>query len=379
MSTKHRPAQSLHQRARKTVRWASILTVANIIVGYAISLYALEVRTGVEGGVRALLEQSWWMPIAAIAFGLGSVLLFNKLLPRRFFRLRTQPALAEVQLPITSRVQREIRQPDSVAGRQLRRIEADREGDDVVVYLHGLGLDAGDFRHLMERSPLASIAPTQYGFNTDEADDPTYTAVDLDTHLTLLLDMVLAGVRTDNRRARITVVGFSSGADLMLLAAERYGDRLAELGIDHVVLLDPNVNRSTTVLSGRLAGLDPEAGLHQLNKISDNASAHDFAFLSMYVAKICRKDLHHLVHHADQVAGEWDVDGTELYFKRLRQLEQHVGHVSTVFSTAYQHLCGDLAKGDANSAPHFPSLGHFELLDHDLLSPIIDPRPKRRE
>ncbi|MEU5874158.1 alpha/beta fold hydrolase [Glycomyces sp. NPDC047369] len=379
MSTKRtRSREGLGQRTRRTLSLAAIAAGLNVVLSYAVSLYTDQFRAGFEGGVQALFAQSWETVPLSVLIALACVVVFNKVLPRTHFRHKILPA--ELPVKIDAAVQRRVGRGDSVAGRQIRMLESEQGSDDLIVFLPGLGLDAEDFRTLMDLMPhVHCIAVTMYGFGTDEADDPDYTPISLETHLHLLLELVLGRIRAKHPKKRLTVVGFSAGADYMLLVPERETDRVQSLRIYHTVLLDPNVNNTTTVLSARLGRMDPGRGPAHLNSLSDGAGDDDFQFLATYVARICRKNLAHLTRHAAEVAAEWDTPNTETFFKRLRLLESSVGKVTCVFSNSYRHLCGELAKGEAEAAPHFPSRGHFELLSPEVLRPFIDPQHRHRD
>ena len=54
------------------------------------------------------------------------------------------------------------------------------------MFVHGLGLDANDFRPYMAESRFHCIALTLYGFNTEEKDDPHYRPISLQSHVQLL-------------------------------------------------------------------------------------------------------------------------------------------------------------------------------------------------
>lgn len=134
-------------------------------------------------------------------------------------------------------------------GRSLHFIEAKRESAELVVFLHGLGLDADDFRPYIAESRFHCIALTLYGFNVAEKDDEHYQPISLQTH-TQLLGYALRKIRRWYPAKRI---GFSFGADMLLFLPLFAPEAIRSINASRAVLLDPNVNTTTTTISARIA------------------------------------------------------------------------------------------------------------------------------
>ena len=79
----------------------------------------------------------------------------------------------------------------------------------LVVFLHGLGADGGQFEQFLNASPHRAIAVTLVGFGKHEKRRPT---LGLDDH-SRVLRMLLREIVTECRPRRTVLVGHSAGAD----------------------------------------------------------------------------------------------------------------------------------------------------------------------
>jgi hypothetical protein len=104
-------------------------------------------------------------------------------------------------------------------------------------------------------------------------------------------------------------VGFSFGADILMFLAERSrarGERLA----DSIVLLDPNVNRSSMFISTSFCQLDITSPLGGLKKLLEGAvSLIEFQNLCEYLYKVCSKNLAQVQRLACDVRSKWEESG----------------------------------------------------------------------
>jgi len=91
---------------------------------------------------------------------------------------------------------------------------------------------------------------------------------------------------------RISLVGFSLGADLILRLAQFWHEKPgARTPVKSVLLLDPNINHSTMNLSGVLANADEQNPVPEMKHVIDSVeSRSDFAQLCSYFGKIAKKD-----------------------------------------------------------------------------------------
>ncbi|TDE39911.1 alpha/beta fold hydrolase [Nonomuraea mesophila] len=106
------------------------------------------------------------------------------------------------------------------SGHGLTYIENSSTSPDLVVFLHGLGLDADDYRDYLSRhDEHHSVAVTLRGFdaNTSYSGSP----ISLSDHVRMVADLV-EEINLKNPGKRIHLVGFSLGADLILRLAEHW-------------------------------------------------------------------------------------------------------------------------------------------------------------
>src|SRR4029077_13542600 len=125
-----------------------------------------------------------------------------------------QSEIAQGELPIGSDALGAVAgDQDVIVGRSLHYLETKRGSDDLLIFLHGLALDASDFRPYMTESRFHCLALTLYGFNAEEKDDQHYRPISLQSHVQLL-GYALGKIATQYPHKRITLVGFSFGADV---------------------------------------------------------------------------------------------------------------------------------------------------------------------
>lgn len=180
---------------------------------------------------------------------------------------------------------------NAVIGRQLWFLERRTESADLVVLLHGLGLDADDFRPFMNVARQHTAAITLFGHNADESRDHRYRPIGISAHA----DLVSGAINNLQRQypyKRITLVGFSVGCDMLFRLADLWRDHPErQPKIKSVLLLDPNINHSTMVISEKVAHLDPEQPLAELKRIAQiPASLIELQNVCEYLHKISGKE-----------------------------------------------------------------------------------------
>ncbi|MBT8226816.1 MAG: alpha/beta hydrolase [Dactylosporangium sp.] len=265
---------------------------------------------------------------------------------------------------------------DSVVGRSLRYLEAKRGTDDLLVFFHGLGLDANDFRAYLAESKWHCIAVTLFGFNTDDQND-RYPPISLQAHLKIL-SYGLAYIKRMYPAKRITLVGFSFGADMLLFLPESFQKTLESVDVHRVVLLDPNVNRSTTTISSRITQITPDRPLGELAEILRSATdTTEFRYLAEYLCKIAGKNFAQVQRHAADVVARWSRDSHEPFLDYVSQLVRLTGGVHVVFSFNYHHLFNTVAhraaiRGLESKSFECSTLDHFELISPDFLKQRLE-------
>jgi len=256
---------------------------------------------------------------------------------------------------------------------KLAYLERRAESPTVTVFLHGLGLDAGDYRGYLEwDTEHHQIALTLKGF--DPAEPRPRRPVTLAEHVELVSG-ALAEVAAENPGKRLVLAGFSLGADLVLRLAEHWaanGPVVARL--EGALLLDPNVNQSTMTISRLIAAADPDDPLPALKQLVSGAQAtEELAAVCAYVSKIAEKDFAQLRRLARDMLGYWRPDGYDQFGERLAAVARVARTVRVVVSASYEgHVPAmrEAARRHGAGGVAFAALGcgHFDLTREDVLA-----------
>jgi len=347
-------------------RWLAIVSgVIGSLFGIVSGLYSTEFRDALETSLRDLRPSPTlvFVVISSVVASASTTIFYRSLVKRR-----QQGEIVRGEIPIQSDALTELsNQQDSVVGRRLVYLEAKRHTGDLVVFLHGLGLDASDFRPYMLESKFHCVSLTMFGFNEVERDDEHYSPISLESHVQLLA-YALRRIQRQYPHKRITLVGFSFGADMILFLSQFVGSVFADLNINKVILLDPNVNQSTTTISAKIAVVDQDRPLAQLVRILESASnVAEFRNLSEYLYKITSKNFGQIQQHAQEVVKEWSLDSFDNFLDHLGLLISSTQGVHVVLSFTYEKLFNGLAKGAVSRGLDASNLecstcDHFELI-----------------
>ncbi|MBL7258516.1 alpha/beta fold hydrolase [Paractinoplanes lichenicola] len=152
------------------------------VIGVATNLYSSEFRAGLEniGDLNTTLVSG---VVTAVVAG-GTTAGFYRWSIKRRQQLTVTDGTIAIQPGVKDFTDRPI--DEKVIGRDLHYLEAKRDSTDLIVFLHGLGLDAFDFRPYMVESRYHCVALTFYGFNDIEKDDDHYGVISLESHMALL-------------------------------------------------------------------------------------------------------------------------------------------------------------------------------------------------
>jgi pimeloyl-ACP methyl ester carboxylesterase len=224
-------------------------------------------------------------------------------------------------------------------GRQLWYLERRTDSPDLVVLLHGLGLDADDFRPFMNVARQHTVSVTMFGHNAEEAKDERYRPIGLAAH-TDLLSGAINNLCRQYPHKRLTLVGFSVGADMLFCLAKLWRDHPERKPKIHsVLLLDPNINHSTMRISGNIANLNPDEPLAELKRIACIPDVLvDFQNICEYLHKISRKDLPQIRRHAQDLWNYWEPDGHyDMFFDRMDLLRGACDRIRVFFSVHFEH------------------------------------------
>lgn len=232
----------------------------------------------------------------------------------------------------------------TVIGRELHYLERRSTSGHLVILLHGLGLDANDFRSFMNVAHQHTAAITAFGHNVQEARDDSYRPIGLAAH-TDLVSGAINNLHRQYPRKKLTLVGFSVGADMLFRLAELWRDRPdRKPQVSSVMLLDPNINHSTMIITGSMAQLHPDEPLAELKRIANTPrSPVEFQNICEYLHKITEKDLRQVQRYAADLWDYWEPDGQyDLFLQRTQCLQAVCGTLRVFFSTHFEHRFNDV-------------------------------------
>jgi len=199
--------------------------------------------------------------------------------------------LIEHRFMLTERVCRKLDRATldpRVIGDHLLYVDNQVDSDVLVFFLHGLGLDHGDFESILKRLPYRGLSPTLYGCEPDRRGRVSLSLAD---HVVMLREW-LREIAERFEHETIVMVGFSLGADmgfeLLLWPVDEPTPR-----IDAFLSLECNLSLDTCLSSRVLAGLvtdRPEVSLAELKRLGDSASSlDDWLNIHDYLVKVLRK------------------------------------------------------------------------------------------
>jgi pimeloyl-ACP methyl ester carboxylesterase len=355
-------------------RWLAVLIgLIGSVLGLATNLYSDQFREAITASGRhvgALL-----FPLLASIVASGSALLIYRWLQDR---RHEQSEISNGELRIGSDALAVVADnQDVIVGRSLFYLETKRNSTDLLIFLHGLGLDATDFRPYMTESRFHCLALTLYGFNAEEKDDEHYKPISLQSHVQLL-GYALRKIAAQYPKKRITLVGFSFGADMIFFLMQFAEKALRDLKIHRAILLDPNINLSTTTISSRIADVNRDQPLTELVKLLESAnSTSEFRNLCEYIYKITSKNFAQIQQHAKEVIELLDTSAYDRFLDRMGQLMSATEAVHVVMSFDYEQHFNSIARGAATRGIDIQSLecsrlSHFELIGPNFLKERLE-------
>jgi pimeloyl-ACP methyl ester carboxylesterase len=174
--------------------------------------------------------------------------------------------------PVLRRLDRAALDP-RMFGDALHYLENDAPAGVLLFCVHGMGHEGAEFARLMETTRHRAVAPTLYGF--DPAPERERVPVPADAHIALLRELLRDAVAR-LAPARVVLVGFSSGGDLVMrMLADAPADAPR---VDACLALGPNLSLATcfvTRVFARLEGGDTRALLADLQRMGDDAADLD--------------------------------------------------------------------------------------------------------
>ena len=351
-------------------RWVAVVSgFVGSILGIATNLYSAEFRSAITSSKKVFGTTVLSIALAVIVASAVTAIMYRWLVRHRQKRAQILPGEVAIDSDALHLVEDE---QDLVAGRTLNFLEAKRDSAELVIFLHGLGLDANDFRPYMAESRYHCLALTLYGFNVAERDDDRYRPISLRTHVQLLA-YALGKISEKYPRKRITLVGFSFGADMIFFLAQFAAEAARDLHLKRAVLLDPNVNATTTTISSRIAVVDSDSPFTELVKILESAdNISEFRNLCEYLYKITSKNFHQIKRHAREMIDMWQGESYDKFLDRLGQLTGLAEGVSVVVSFDYDRHFNAIARGASARGLDSEKLecsrvGHFDLIGPHFL------------
>ncbi|MFI6388901.1 alpha/beta fold hydrolase [Nonomuraea sp. NPDC050540] len=262
-------------------------------------------------------------------------------------------------------------EPKDLSAHRLSYIETSSSAACMVVFLHGLGLDADDYRdYLSMHGEYHGIAITLLGFNAKSS--VPVGPVSLSDHVRMVSELICE-LSAKNPGKGIVLIGFSLGADIVLRLAEQW--RLSAQPAPRItaaLLLDPNVNQSTMTISKLFAEADPANPLVVFKKLINLSTDLELLrTLCAYVLKVSRKDFTQLWQLSRDMLEYWNPDGYTQIGERLVAVAGISDEVRVVLSAPYEeHLPSirDAVRHEPRISFELTDLGHFDLIREDSLS-----------
>ena len=296
---------------------------------------------------------------------------------------RPAGALSEREFILTAGHVRQLAERNPrLVGYPVTYIDNQVQSDQLVVFLHGLGADGGQFEKFLNASPHRAIAVTLVGFGRLERRRPT---LGLDDH-SRVLRMLLREVVSECRPRRTLLVGHSAGSDQLLRMM--HDDDAAGIKVDGLIALGPNVSLDTCFATRLYAKIDvanPDGTLAILKSLSEHISTLEtWLVVQSYFAQMFIKlgtDLEPLRRYAADLVRPFEQPGDPLA-DWYRSAKQRVPQVRLIFSNE------EAAAAEALLARHLESnvLGddftersfaiervhHLALLDLGVITRLVD-------
>src|SRR5215472_6025053 len=328
-----------------------------------------------------------------VAFALEAVTRDEHVVPRSVLSRESRTAGVVREFALTERVCRQMDRSSldpRIIGGHMLYADNGRESNTLLCYLHGIGLDGGDFTSHLEGTTCRAVAPTLYGCERHSSRRIRLHVAD---HVVILREWLRHVVEQESIKA-IILVGFSAGADLWLEFVSREKD--AALPVSGLVALDPNVSFETCWVTRILAQLCTDTPAQVIEKLQTLSSAtrtlNEWLNVHEYLVRVLQKfegNLDVLAQFALEIVQPFEKAGLEEFARRFRGASSAIPYVRCVFSGAgvsNPELEGigsvKLANldsgflGDAYSEDSIVveyDADHFELLDPQRLKKYIEP------
>jgi serine/threonine protein kinase len=292
-------------------------------------------------------------------------------------------ALIERQFVLTANHVRQLSERiPRLVGYPVTYVDNQVRSDDLVVFLHGLGADGGQFEQFLYASPHRAVAVTLVGFGKLEKRRPT---LGVDDH-SRVLRMLLREIVNECRPQRTLLVGHSAGADQLLRMM--HDEAAAGVPVDGLIALGPNVSLDTcfaTRLYARIDATNPDGTLAILKSLAEHIdSLETWLVVQSYFAQMFMKlgnELEPLRRYAADLVRPFEEPGDPLA-EWYCSAKRRVPNVRLVFSNEEsaaaeallaRHLDSNVLGDDfTESSFAIERVHHLALLDLALVSRHVE-------
>lgn len=273
-----------------------------------------------------------------------------------------------------------------MSGDAIEYLDNGKLSDTLVCYLTRWSIDAADAADVLRQTRYRAIAPVLFGF---EAGRRYRVSLPLDDHLALQ-GALLSSVARASGASRVIMVGFSTGADLVMrLAAAPRAEHAVP--IDGVLALGGNLATETAFLSSVLARMgdaQEDQILPFLRQVTENQSRlQDWLDVNEYLVRLVRRfrrDFGILRDIAQAIASPFDDAPLVPFVSWYRALAAQGTRVRCVFedNATYRGYLRQLQPGKGTSPlgdDYQPGsllieagAGHFDLEQTEVVLRYLD-------
>lgn len=296
---------------------------------------------------------------------------------------RSSSSLVEREFVLTAGHVRQLAERNPrLVGYPVTYVDNQVQSDQLVVFLHGLGADGGQFERFLNASPHRAVALTLVGFGRLEKRRPT---LGIDDH-SRVIRMLLREIMAECRPRRTLLVGHSAGADQLLRMM--HDEAAAGVQVDGLIALGPNVSLDTcfaTRLYAKIDAANPDGTLAILKSLAEHIDTLEtWLVVQSYFAQMFIKlgtDLEPLRRYAADLVRPFEEPGDPLA-DWYRSAKQRVPHVRLVFSNEEaaaaeallaRHLEGNVLGDDfTENSFSIERVHHLELLDLGLITRLVE-------
>ncbi len=247
--------------------------------------------------------------------------------------VRSAGPLIEREFVLTAAHVRQLAERNPrLVGYPVTYVDNQVQSDRLVVFLHGLGADGGQFANFLKASPYRAVAVTLVGFGKQEKRRPT---LGLDDH-SRVLRLMLREIVAQCRAKRLVLVGHSAGSDQLMRMM--HDDEGAGVAVDGLIALGPNVCLDTcfaTRLYAKIDAANPDGTLEILKSLAEHIDTLEtWLVVQSYFAEMFIKlgnDLEPLRRYAADLVKPFEEPGDPLA-DWYRSAKRRVPHVRLVFS-----------------------------------------------